>query len=1689
MPLRVLRLRAPASLWTLLAVVLAVALAAAPASAQTGLRFDGTNDYVTFGNTSQLRVSDFTVEVWFRRDAAGVATSTGTGGWGAIVPLLTKGRGESESATLNMNWFLGIRSDGRLAADFEEATGPNHPLGGTTAIANNTWYHAAVTYDHTTGRYTLYLNGAVEKDTTLTAGITPDAGSVQHAGLATAMTSTGGAAGYFAGVLDEARVWNYRRTQAEIQAGLAQEIVSGTGLAGRWGLNDGSGTTAANSVAGGVSGTLTNGPVWEGGAPFSTTANSLQLSGTTGYVTFGSAPALGASAFTLECWLRRDGAGATVSTGTGGITAVPLVTKGRGEAESPANLNMNYFLGIDGSTGVLTADFEDTATGGNHPVTGVTPLADHTWYHAAATYDGTTWRLYLNGTLDRELAVGAYTPEATSIQHAGLATAMTSTGVASGYFNGVLDEVRIWNVARSGAEIAANANTQITGAQTGLVGRWALDEGTGTTVNGSAGTTVNGSITGANWGWWAAAPFDASPPAPPAAPSGLSATALSAMVVRVAWTDNADDETGFELERSTTGSGGPFTAIAALGANATGYDDAPLSPSSEYCYRVRAVNAVGPSGYAGPACATTPAAAAAALDFGGANGYVTFGANSTLGLAQFTIETWFRRDGAGVTTTTGTGGITDAIPLVSKGRGEAEGSNVDMNWFLGISNGTGVLGADFEEGAAGASPGLNHPVLGVTPITTGLWYHAAATYDGATWRLYLNGNLERELYVGQPVRSDCIQHAGLATGMTSTGAPAGYFNGALDEVRVWNHARTPEQILATVNEQIATAQAGLVARWSLDEGAGIRVFGSAGTGVTGTLMGADWAWTAAAPFNVEPPSPPAAPTALDATSTSATRVVLTWADNADNEIGYEIQRSGSGAGGPFAALDSVPGGTSVYEDASVSPLTEYCYRVRAYNGAGVSDFSNVDCATTPAEPNCALDFSGAHVTFGVAPTLGLEAVTLECWFRRDGAGTAASTGSGGVSAIPLVTKGMHESDGSNVDMNWFLGIHATSGVLVADFEEGDGGTTPGLNHPVTGVTPVGTGVWHHAAATYDGNTWKLYLDGLLEYELPVGEPLRSDCIQHAGLAVAMNSTGVTEGAFDGALDEVRVWDHARTDAEIRTAINQQITAPQAGLVARWGLNECSGTGVDGSAGTLVDGTVIGAGYAWISGAPFDLVIDLPPDVPTLDHPVDDATGVALSPALRVDVSDPEAGPLTVTYYGRPKPAQSGGADFTLVGLPDTQYYTTLAGGSATFNAQTQWIVDNRVARNVAYVTHYGDIVESGDNGGDPAQWLVADGAMDRLDDPVGTGLPEGIPFGMTVGNHDQSPSGDAAGTTTFYNQYFGESRFGGRGYYGGHYGANNDNHFDLFSASGLDFIVVHMEYDTAPDAPVLAWADSLLAHYGTRHGIVVVHSLIGTGNPGTWSAQGTAVYNALRDRPNLFLMLCGHVAGEGQRVDTFEGHTVYTLLADYQSRANGGDGWLRLMEFSPANNEIRVRTYSPTLDQWETDANSQFTLPFAMTTSVPFDSIGQAGNVASGTTASVTWPDRLASTEYEWYVTVTDGSTTVTGPVWSFTTGTGSTGVEPVAVSRLALAPVAPNPFRNGAQVRFDLPRTAKVRLSVLDLHGRVVGVLADGELAAGRHTMRWDGRTRDGAAPAGVYFIELEAEGQRLVQRGVVLK
>jgi Repeat of unknown function (DUF5650)/Fibronectin type III domain len=89
----------------------------------------------------------------------------------------------------------------------------------------------------------------------------------------------------------------------------------------------------------------------------------------------------------------------------------------------------------------------------------------------------------------------------------------------------------------------------------------------------------------------------------PAAPTNLVATALSSSQIGLSWTDNANNETGFQVQRSTNGVN--FTAIATLGANVTTYTDNGRTPATTYYYRVGAFNASGNSAFSNVASATT----------------------------------------------------------------------------------------------------------------------------------------------------------------------------------------------------------------------------------------------------------------------------------------------------------------------------------------------------------------------------------------------------------------------------------------------------------------------------------------------------------------------------------------------------------------------------------------------------------------------------------------------------------------------------------------------------------------------------------------------------------------------------------------------------------------------------------------------------------------------------------------------------------------------------------------------------------------------------------------------------------------------------------------------------------------------------------------------------------------------------
>lgn len=635
--------------------------------------------------------------------------------------------------------------------------------------------------------------------------------------------------------------------------------------------------------------------------------------------------------------------------------------------------------------------------------------------------------------------------------------------------------------------------------------------------------------------------------------------------------------------------------------------------------------------------------------------------------------------------------------------------------------------------------------------------------------------------------------------------------------------------------------------------------------------------------------------------------------------------------------------------------------------------------------------TNTYVTFGNKPALGLSQFTLECWFRRTGTGVTVSTGTGGVtSAIPLLTKGTSESDGTTVDCNYFLGINTSGNKLCADFEEGAGGASPGLNHPINGATTIVNNVWYHAAATYDGSTWNLYLNGILEATLAVNQPCQNLSVQHSALGSSIRSNGTAQVFFAGVLDEARVWNNARSMASIRATINSQLSTSQSGLVALWGLNETSGTTVGDASGNALNGTITGTNYTRTSSvAPFNLTFsnNVAPTI-TLNSPANDATCVNAPATLSVNVNDANTNDLlTVKFYGRKKIKAPG--NFTLIGIPDTQFYTeqTNGGHNNTFKAQTSWIVANKDALNIKHVAQLGDCVQNGDNNGNDIEWKRADSSMKIIEDPVTTMLTDGIPYTMNVGNHDQSPGGNPNGTTTFFNQYFGTARFAGRAYWGGNYGSNADNSYQLFSANGLDFIVISLEYDQAANSSVLSWANTLLQTYSTRKAIIVSHWIINA--DGTFGAQGQAIYNALKGNPNLMLMLCGHINpnGEAKRSDVFNGKTVHTLLSDYQN-LSGGSGWLRIMTLSPETNTINVKTYSPTLNQYQTDANSQFTISDVnlFDNPEPYQLLSTQTTTGNGT-LTYNWSGIVADSTYEWYATVQDTVLTATSAVNKFTAG------------------------------------------------------------------------------------------------------
>ena len=631
------------------------------------------------------------------------------------------------------------------------------------------------------------------------------------------------------------------------------------------------------------------------------------------------------------------------------------------------------------------------------------------------------------------------------------------------------------------------------------------------------------------------------------------------------------------------------------------------------------------------------------------------------------------------------------------------------------------------------------------------------------------------------------------------------------------------------------------------------------------------------------------------------------------------------------------------------------------------------------------------VLLGSPGSLGASQFTLELWFKRTGAGVFQSTGSGGnTDSIPLITKGRSENDGSNIDTNYYFGIDASSGELEADFED----MATGANHPVNGATPVSMNVWHHGAATFNGSQFCVYLDGVLDGTCTATTAVpRSDSIQRPAIGTSTNSTGVVAGAFAGQVDEARIWNVARTQSEIQASMGSELTSG-TGLIGRWGMNEGSGTTTAGSVGGI-NGSLT-AGVTWVPGAPLGPT-GAAPAAPVVVSPTSGATGVSQPPTLDVTVSDPDSSNLNVTFYGR-QVAGAAGQDFTIMTIPDTQWYSENIPSTrnAIYTAQMNWIVSSRNSLNTVFVTHLGDMTQNYDTV--EAEWQRASANQAILDS-------NGVPNGVNTGNHDFANSGSSS-VAHFFDQYFPPSRYQGFPWYGGYLGdptdgvadgatnrLNKDN-YALFSAGGMNFLVIQLEHDMPSYAT--AWAQNLIDAFPNRHVIISTHAFVNAaGQRGTspvsrtdGQSAATVWTNLIAPNCEIFMVVNGHYHGEGRRTDNNScGQPVFQLNSDYQDLPNGGDGYLRYYTFKPSENKIYATTYSPTLNSFDSPLpEDHFTLDWTMGGTGNYQVIGTVNGVASGGHATIPWTGLNPGTQYEWYAAVSDGSQTTNGTASNFTT-------------------------------------------------------------------------------------------------------
>lgn len=330
-----------------------------------------------------------------------------------------------------------------------------------------------------------------------------------------------------------------------------------------------------------------------------------------------------------------------------------------------------------------------------------------------------------------------------------------------------------------------------------------------------------------------------------------------------------------------------------------------------------------------------------------------------------------------------------------------------------------------------------------------------------------------------------------------------------------------------------------------------------------------------------------------------------------------------------------------------------------------------------------------------------------------------------------------------------------------------------------------------------------------------------------------------------------------------------------------------------------------------------------------------------------------------------KPQLENPKSSSMILLPDPQTYTKFDTNQPIFDLMTAWVAANIKPLSVQAVLCTGDLVEQNEylvpdnvNGNQTStqQWKAASGAFAKLDGKV--------PYAICGGNHDYGYT-RSENRLCHFPDYFPVER---NPLWKDCLVSVCNNAFGIPTLENAAFefeipywgkiLVIATEF--APRDEVLEWAKGLVSSekYVDHKVFLLTHSYL------TWDGKrienepykvapanyGEAIWEKLvYSSPNIRMVICGHYCLDddfrhnvGQRIDkNAAGKTVFQMMFNAQTagggwHGNGGDGWLRIMEFMPDGKTIKVRTYSPffgispTTRQfaWRTDPWDEFDIVF-----------------------------------------------------------------------------------------------------------------------------------------------------------------